>query len=115
MGEEVCEVVITAPDDSWLTDFVENLVEERLCAGSHNMGSIRTIYWWAGRVQHGSEFRVSLHTRLSLVPEIAARVQQEHQFEVPCVVAMPLIGGLPDYLRWVVAETRPPSTEAEGL
>jgi periplasmic divalent cation tolerance protein len=113
MDEAVCEVVITAPDDGWLMRFVESLVEDRLCAGSHNMGEIRSIYRWDGRVQHGSESRVALHTRLDLVPEIAARAQREHPFEVPCVVAVPLVGGLPAYLRWIVDETRPPSDAAE--
>jgi periplasmic divalent cation tolerance protein len=42
------------------------------------------------------------------VPEVVARTAELHPYDVPCVIALPLVGGNPDYLRWVVRETREP-------
>jgi periplasmic divalent cation tolerance protein len=48
---------------------------------------------------------VALHTRASLVPAIIDRTPRDHPYEVPCVLALPVVAGNPDYLAWVVQET----------
>src|SRR4051794_11202289 len=108
MTEDVCEVVITAPDPVWLVAFSHQLVEAHLCAGSHTVTQIRSVYRWQGEVEDRSEARVALHTRRSLVPEIVRIVNQEHPYEVPCVVVWPITDGNPTYLDWIIAETREP-------
>lgn len=109
VDEECCEVVVTAADAAWLADFTKTLVEERLAACGHVSERIRSIYRWAGAVHDGGEARVALHTRRSLVAAIVDRANELHPYDVPCVIATPLVGGNPDYLRWVVDETRAPS------
>jgi periplasmic divalent cation tolerance protein len=108
VDEECCEVVITAEDAEWLAGFARRLVEGRLAACAHLSAPIRSIYRWDGDVHDEPEARVALHTRRSLVPEIVARTSADHEYEVPCVLALPVVAGNPDYLRWVVAETRKP-------
>jgi periplasmic divalent cation tolerance protein len=80
LESEVCEVVITAPDAEWLAGFVRRLVEHRLAAGAHEITSIRSVYRWQG---------------------------EEHDYLVPCVVALPIVTGGPKYIEWILAETRP--------
>ena len=109
MTEEVCEVVITAPDADWLASFTRRLVEDRLCAAGDNLASIRSIYRWQGTIYDQAEARVALHTRRALVPEIVARTNQEHSYEVPCVIATAIDTGNPAYIDWILTETRPPS------
>ena len=106
MEHECCEVVVTAADADWLAGFTRTLVEERLAACGHLLGAIRAIYRWEGAVHDEPEARVALHTRRSLVDEVVARTAQLHPYEVPCVIAMPLVGGEPAYLRWVHEQTR---------
>ncbi|ROT34132.1 divalent-cation tolerance protein CutA [Micromonospora sp. HM5-17] len=110
--EETCEVIITAADADWLAEFTRRLVTDRLAACGHNIAVIRSIYRWEGNVQDEDEARVALHTRRALVPEIVARSHQEHPYEVPCVIALPILDGNPDYLRWIIEETREPAATA---
>ena len=112
MEHECCEVVVTAADADWLAGFTRTLVDERLAACGHLLGAIRSIYRWEGAVHDEPEARVALHTRRSLVEEVVARTAQLHPYEVPCVIAMPLVGGEPAYLRWVHEQTRDPRTAA---
>src|SRR5262245_34970166 len=98
---ECVEVVITADSADWLADFTRELLEDRLVACGHNFASIRAIYRWEGHVHDEPQARVGLHTRASLVPEILARADRDHADEVPCVVAIPIAGGHPAYLRWI--------------
>ncbi|SDZ00207.1 divalent cation tolerance protein [Geodermatophilus africanus] len=108
MVEDVCEIVVTGSDSEWLSGYTRTLVEERLVACGHQLAAIRSVYRWEGVVHDEPEARVALHTRRSLVPEVVARTSELHPYDVPCVIAVPLVGGHPDYLRWVVRETREP-------
>lgn len=106
MDEECCEVVVTAADADWLAGFTRTLVEERLAACGHVIGPIRSVYRWDDAVHDEAEARVALHTRRSLVPALAERTRELHPYAIPCVIAMSLIDGNPDYLRWILEETR---------
>jgi periplasmic divalent cation tolerance protein len=108
VDEECCEVVVTAADADWLAGFTRTLVEERLAACGQVVAPIRSIYRWEGAVHDEPEARVALHTRRSLVPAILDRTQELHPYGVPCVIALSLKDGNPEYLRWIVEETRNP-------
>ena len=108
MDDECCEVVVTAADAGWLAGLTRDLVERRLAACGHLLGAIRSVYRWEGAVHDEPQARVGLHTRAALVPAIVERSRAEHPDDVPCVIALPLTGGHPDYLAWVVAGTREP-------
>jgi periplasmic divalent cation tolerance protein len=82
-ADEVCEVIITAPDPDWLVEFTRRLVTDRLCASGHNFQPIRTIYRWQGQIHDTTEGRVALRTRRSLLPQIVDRAKREHPDEVP--------------------------------
>lgn len=106
--DNICEVVITAPDGDWLAQFTTDLVAERLAACGHNITPIRSIYRWQGEVYDVSEARVALHTRMSLVNRIVEKTNRDHPYEVPCVIATSIVTGNPAYLQWVRDETLDP-------
>jgi periplasmic divalent cation tolerance protein len=108
MTDQVCEVVITADNEDWLLDFTRSLLRERLVACGQHVTPIRSIYRWNDEIEEDTETRVALHTRLGLIPAILERVRHEHPYEVPCVLALPVAAGNPDYLAWVIAETKDP-------
>lgn len=114
--EEVCEVVITAPDSEWLASFTRRLVADQICASGHCISPIRSIYRWQGVIHDEAEARVVLHTRTALVPEIIERARREHPYEVPCVIALPIRSGNPAYLEWILngtVERTSPAQRAE--
>lgn len=101
----ICEVVITGPTASWLAEFTRQLVSDRLAACGQNIGSIRSIYRWQGTIEDEGEARVALHTRIGLVSRIVERANEQHPYDVPCVIAIPVIAGNDAYIRWVLDET----------
>ena len=108
MSTDICEVVITAGDAETLASLTRTLVEERLAACGQNIASVRSIYRWEGDVQDDPEARVGIHTRTALVPELVDRVKSLHSYDVPCIIALPVIAGNAAYIDWVCAETREP-------
>lgn len=107
----VCEVAVTGPDADTMAALVRALVDERLAACGQITGPTRSIYRWQGEVCDDPEIRAVLHTRTGLVPELSARIRALHPYDVPCVVAVPAVGGDAAYLAWVHEETRPPVTD----
>jgi periplasmic divalent cation tolerance protein len=97
----ICEVVITAADPDWLTDFTRRLIEDGLAACGQKIATIHSMYRWDGAVQDDPEARVALHTRLSLVDRIIERANAEHAYEIPCVLALPVVAANPAYVEWV--------------
>ena len=114
MDDECCEVVVTAADAEWLAVLTRELVERRLAACGHQVAAIRSIYRWNGAVHDEPEARVALHTRRGLVPEVVEYVTAVHPYDVPCVIALPLVGGNPAYLAWIGEETREREAPAAG-
>ena len=84
------------------------LVEERLAACANVLDGMTSIYWWQDRLDQAQEAVLIAKTRTELFPALSARVQQLHSYDCPCVVALPIADGNPDYLAWIVAETRAP-------
>ena len=107
MGDEICEVVVTADDPDWLAALSRALVAERLIACAQQVAPIQSIYRWGGRVEEATEARVALHTRVDLVPRLIDRIRRDHPYSVPCVLALPVLGAHPDYAAWVCSETGP--------
>jgi periplasmic divalent cation tolerance protein len=106
MTTDICEVVITAENPDWLIEFTRSLVRDRLAACGQHILAIRSVYRWQGVIEDEPEARVALHTRTSLVPAIVERADREHSYDVPCVIALPVIAGNPAYIKWVLDETR---------
>jgi periplasmic divalent cation tolerance protein len=84
------------------------LVEERLAASANVLDGTASIYWWQGKLEQAQEAVLIAKTRAELFPALSARVKQLHSYDCPCVVALPIADGNPDYLAWIVAETRAP-------
>lgn len=103
----VCEVVITAPDAGWLLEFTRQLVADRLAASAHNIDTVRTVYRWDGQVHDAMEARCMIRTRRNLVHAITERTRRLHPYEVPSVIAFPILAGNPDYIAWILAQTTP--------
>ena len=100
-------VYITAGSQDEAARLGRLLVEARLAACANVIGPIRSFYWWDGAVQEDAEAALVLKTRADLVEALIAKVKDEHSYDCPCVVALPIETGNADFLSWIDAETRP--------
>jgi periplasmic divalent cation tolerance protein len=104
-ADDLCEVVVTAPDPAWLRDLCHALIDQRLAASAHVIHPVTSVYRWKGAMRETTEARAFLRSRRELLDTIVTYVLERHPYEVPNVTALPLIGGNPDYLAWIRAET----------
>lgn len=104
-AEDLCEVIVTAPDGAWLEDLCRQLVSNRLASSAHVIHNVRSIYRWQGSVHEITEARAFLRSRTRLVDALTAYVVERHPYDVPNVTALPIVAGNPEYLDWIRTET----------
>jgi periplasmic divalent cation tolerance protein len=66
------------------------------------VGPVASTYRWQDRVETAEEWFCHLKTTAARLPEVVARVRALHAYEVPEIIAVPLVGGDAAYLRWIV-------------
>ncbi|MFD3580990.1 divalent-cation tolerance protein CutA [Streptomyces sp. NPDC058683] len=95
----------TIDDEDQAKALARGAVEGKLAAGAHIDAPVTAIYWWKGEIEATREWRISYMTTASRLSELEAWVSENHSYEVPQWVALPVTGGSGAYLSWVVEET----------
>ncbi len=99
-------IYITTEDREEAERIGRALIESRLAACVNIIDNMTSMYWWEGRVQDGRETVLIAKTTEALVPELVEKVKAAHSYSCPCVVALPILGGNPEFLEWIGAETK---------
>ncbi len=81
------------------------VVEARLAACANILPEMTSIYCWQGDIKRASESVLILKTSEDRTDAVIARIKALHTYECPCVVAIPITGGNPDFLNWIETET----------
>ena len=97
---------VTAGKEEEASRIGRTLVEEKLAACVNIIPRIRSIYSWKGEVCDEEEYLLIMKSRSSLFPAIRDRVRELHSYEVPEIIAFPIDQGLPEYLDWILENTR---------
>jgi periplasmic divalent cation tolerance protein len=81
------------------------LVEEKLAACGNILTGARSIFHWQGKLCKETEAVLLLKTREALFPRLRARVKDLHSYEVPEIIALPVVAGDEQYLAWLREQT----------
>lgn len=98
-------VYVTAPSTREADHIGRAVVEEKLAACANILPGMRSIYRWRGKVEDGEEAVLILKTRAELFDKVAAQVKKLHSNTCPCIVAIPVAAGAPNYLEWILDST----------
>jgi periplasmic divalent cation tolerance protein len=109
MAGEIVIAQTTIDDEDMAKALARGAVEKRLAACAHIDQPFTAMYWWDGAIQTAQEWRISYKTTTERLPELAAWVSEQHSYEVPEWITLPVTGGSDAYLAWVVEESTPRS------
>lgn len=98
-------VMITTPSPETGKQIAEALVTQKLAACVNVLPGIRSIYAWKGALQQDDESLLIVKSRLELFEALQAAVRSLHPYEVPEIIALPVVAGAQSYLDWWRAET----------
>jgi periplasmic divalent cation tolerance protein len=93
-------IITTAPDKESAKVIAKLLVEKQLAA-CVQMFPIESIYTWKNEVCCDDEVILFIKSKSTLFKNIAAAIKENHKYEVPEIIQIPVTDGLPEYLKWI--------------
>lgn len=105
--QDILLVITNLPDYSSAERLAKALIERRLAACVNVMAPCRSVYNWQGTVEHAEEHPLFAKTPADRYDALQQAIRELHPYELPEIIAVSLEAGLPAYLEWVAAETRP--------
>jgi len=104
---EYIVILVTASSETEAETVAEDLVRSRLVACANILPGVRSVFRWEGEIQREREVLLVMKSRHELFDRIEQRVRDLHSYEVPEVLAVPILEGSGPYLTWLGEETIP--------
>ena len=94
-------ILITTSSAEEAHRIADQLLNQRKAACVNIIPRVDSLFWWQGKLDSARESLMVIKTKTSKLKEITELVKKVHSYEVPEVIALPIIGGNEDYLRWI--------------
>jgi periplasmic divalent cation tolerance protein len=101
MSSEYVVIFVTVHNRDVGVELARYLVGNRLVACVNVVDGLRSVYYWEGRVEEDDEALLIIKSRRDRLDDIIKAVREKHPYKVPEIIALPIIGGLRDYLAWI--------------
>jgi len=105
MDTKFIVVFITIDTPANAQKLADKLLTDRKAACINIIPKVSSQYWWQGKIEKADEVMLVVKTRAALLDELVTLKKQNHPYSVPEIIALPIIGGNPDYLAWLEKET----------
>jgi periplasmic divalent cation tolerance protein len=105
-GEIYVIVLVTCPDRETAGKLSDLVLKEKLAACVNIVPNIHSFFLWHGRFQSSEEVLMIIKTKGSLLKQMTKRIKENHPYENPEVIALPIVGGSRKYAKWIDEETK---------
>ena len=100
---EIVVVLVTCPTLSVARRLARALVIRRLAACVNVLGTVESTFCWKGKIERSREALLIIKTTAASFQALRRAVLELHPYDVPEVVALPVVAGHPAYLNWVAS------------
>lgn len=94
-------VLVTAKDKAEGQKIADKLIQEKLAACVNIIEGVTSLFWWEGKVDQASEVLLIIKTQKTLFKKLEKAVKSAHSYTVPEIIALPVVAGNTDYLKWI--------------
>ncbi|HEX5337297.1 MAG TPA: divalent-cation tolerance protein CutA [Gallionella sp.] len=103
---DVLLVVTNLPDAESAARLATQLVEARVAACVNQLAPCHSTYRWQDKIETATEVPLLIKTTRAAYAQVERLIRQQHPYELPEIIAVPVTAGLPAYLDWVGSETQ---------
>jgi periplasmic divalent cation tolerance protein len=103
MAEEILLALSTFPDREAAQRISNQLVGEKFAACANILPGVESVYRWKDKLETGNETLVFFKLSADRQSAFQEKLRSIHPYEVPEIIFFPISSGLPEYLRWVIA------------
>ncbi len=93
-------VLITTPKDKG-EEIANLIIDRKLGACVNVVPEVSSVYWWKGNVERDREALLVVKTSMRRFPQLLKEVKEAHPYTVPEIIALPIVAGNEDYLKWI--------------
>ena len=97
-------VLSTASSAAEAETIARRLVDERLAACVNVVTGVRSFYRWKGKIEDSGEWLLVIKSSRGRFEELRAALEKLHSYDVPEVIALPVVEGTKNYLHWMEGE-----------
>ena len=101
---EILMVFVTVPGLKEGRRISKEILTSRLAACVTVVPDVRSMYWWEGKIVRASEAMLLVKTTKIQYQKLERKIMELHPYQVPEIIAIPLVEGLPQYLGWIKRE-----------
>ncbi|UCF65677.1 MAG: divalent-cation tolerance protein CutA [bacterium] len=94
-------VFCTVPDTDTAHKLSKVLVEEKVAACCNIIPAVKSFYFWEENLQEDQELLLVIKTRQEVFPALEIKIRENHPYSVPEILALPIIHGNHEYLKWM--------------
>lgn len=105
LEDNVIAIICTIPSGEPALKLARSLVEMELAACVNIVDPIASIYRWEGMVEEAQEALLIIKSRSDLWERLAKEITARHPYTIPEIIALPIVKGNKDYLKWVIEQT----------
>ena len=105
--DDYVQVLVTIDSEDGANTLQSVILEHRAAACVQIIGPISSAYWWEGQIEEAQEWLCVAKTRGSEYQRLESLIKENHPYETPEIIAIPIIAGSEDYLQWIKTETQP--------
>jgi periplasmic divalent cation tolerance protein len=105
MNSESIFIYTAVADELTATSLAELIVGENLAACVQIVPGVKSVYRWQGRIKRDDEMQLVIKTTDARFDAVAALLREHHPYELPEIVAVPIVRGSEAYLDWIESET----------
>jgi periplasmic divalent cation tolerance protein len=92
---------VTAANKTEAEKIAYGLLNERLIACANIIGPVHSLFWWQGKIESAEEHIILMKTRKNLFQKLSEKVKTLHSYEVPEIIAIPIVEGFKPYMEWL--------------
>ena len=94
-------VIMTTPNKEEAIKIIRTLLEERLIACANIINFVSSFFWWQGKIRKEKEILVIMKSNQTLFKRLSKRVTELHSYDIPEILALPIVNGSQSYLDWM--------------
>ena len=94
-------VLITAKDQEEAKKIADHLLSGKLAACVNIISGVQSVFWWENKIDNAQEVLLIVKSKKTLFKRIVSAVREVHSYSVPEIIALPIVNGHKDYLKWI--------------
>ena len=101
MGRDFVMIIVMCASGKEARRIADHLLRKRLVACANIISGVESKFWWKGKIDRAKEVLVIMKTKRALFKKAEYEIKRLHSYEVPEIIALPIIAGDRNYLNWI--------------